>query len=74
MENSEYWTINQTWYNVDDFVDESINLLLQELIKVHHTIFEGLYVTKEKNNRPITTDTSSRGEFKNMSNINNGVL
>ena len=41
MEYKEYLTINHKWYNVNYFVNESINSLLQEVIKVHNTV---LYV------------------------------
>ena len=43
MEKRDYWPINQTSYNVNHFVNESINSLKQEVIKVRQTILCGLY-------------------------------
>ena len=42
MKYREYKTINHKWYNVNHFVDESINSLWQEVIKVCQTVLYGL--------------------------------
>ena len=38
----EYQTINNSWYNVNNFVDGAINLLLQEVIKYCNIALYGL--------------------------------
>ena len=40
----EYYTIYHTWYNVNEFVNEAISFLWQEVIIVCHTVLYGLNI------------------------------
>ena len=42
IEYREYETINHKWYNVNHFVNELINTLEQEVIKIRQTVWYGL--------------------------------